>query len=211
MACICPTVLANDSHGFREQLERVMPFAERIQIDVMDGIFAPSKSLPLDQIWLPEHITTDIHIMYQKPQNYLEILKKLKPNMVIVHAESNCDITKFAAELRQLGIKTGVAILQSTKVSDIAYLLPHVQHLLIFSGDLGHFGGIADLGLAQKGVEAKEIAKTIEIGWDGGANLANCGQLATAGIDVINVGSAIQKAEDPQTTYATMKSIINPI
>ena len=211
MSIICPTVLASDAHSFREQVEKVIPFAERIQIDLMDGVFAPSKSLPLEQIWLPEGVVCDIHIMYKNPQNYLAMLQKLRPNMVIVHAESDCDIPKFAATLRLANIKTGLAILQKTQVADIAYLLPHVQHLLIFSGDLGHFGGVADIGLAQKGQEAKQTAKHLEIGWDGGANEENCASLAEAGIDVINVGGAIQKATDPQTTYATMKAKVTLI
>jgi len=206
MSIICPTILATDSHEYREQMERVLPFAERIQIDVMDGIFADKKSLPLSEVWIPEGVIADIHVMFKNPAEYIDTFKALQPNMVIVHAESDCDIPLFASQLREAGIKTGVAVLSSTPVTDIEYVLPHVQHVLIFSGDLGNFGGTADLELAQKATAVKTLNHYLEIGWDGGANNDNCLQLAQAGIDVINVGSAIQKSPDPQSTYATMRA-----
>lgn len=126
--------------------------------------------------------------------------------MVIVHAESNCDIPKFASDLREHNIKTGVAILQDTTVQHASYIFPHVQHLLIFSGDLGHFGGTADLTLTSKIKEAKEIHQYLEIGWDGGINIENAHDLAKAGVDVLNVGGAIQNADNPKEAYATIKS-----
>lgn len=209
MSYICPTVTAFDLHEYRAQLERVADFASRIHIDVMDGEFAPTKSPELTQLWLPESVLSDIHIMYKRPQEHVEQLIALKPNMVIVQAESDCDIPKFAAALRAAGIKTGLSILQNTQVNDVAYLFPHIQHLLIFSGDLGHFGGTVDMELAQKITQAKQAHKYLEIGWDGGINVDNCRDLANAGVDVLNVGGAIQKSATPQEAYATMVSKID--
>lgn len=206
MSTICPTVTAFDTHEYRTQLERVASFAPRIHVDLMDGEFAPTKSPELAQIWLAENVECDVHIMYKRPQDYLAQLIALKPSLVIVQAESDCDIPKFATDLREAGIKTGISVLQDTKITDVAYLFPHVQHLLIFSGDLGHFGGHADLGLIGKIAEAKALHAMLEIGWDGGINLDNCQELAAAGVDVLNVGGAIQKAENPQEAYATMVS-----
>ena len=209
MSVICPTVTALDAHEYREQLERIEPFAERIHLDFMDGDFAPTVSVSLEQAWLPENKQVDIHIMYKNPEKYLDTLIRLRPHMVIVHAESNCDIPAFAARLRENSIKTGVAILQGTNVEDVAYLFPHVQHVLIFSGDLGHFGGHADMALTEKATQAKQAHKYLEIGWDGGINEENVAELAEKGIDVLNIGGAIQKSENPQSTYATMKSKID--
>jgi ribulose-phosphate 3-epimerase len=201
MSCICPTVTANDLHGYRKQLEKIEPFAERMHLDFMDGDFAPTVSPDISQIWIPENRIVDIHIMYRNPSRNIARLIELKPNMVIVHAESSCDVPKFASELRAAGIKTGLAVLQDTKIADVVYLFPHIQHLLIFSGNLGHFGGTADLSLAAKIAEAKQIHKYLEIGWDGGINLENAVALKNAGVDVLNVGGAIQKAEEPNIIF----------
>ena len=206
MSIICPTVLASDQNDYKAQMDKIKPFAERIQIDLKDNDFAIGQSVPLADIRWPEGVTADIHMMYRNPQDYLQTLIKLKPNMVIVHAESNCDIPKMAADLREAGIKSGLAVLQPTKINDVSYIFPHVQHLLIFSGDLGRFGGQVDLNLTNKIAEARNIHKYLEIGWDGGVNATNIIELAKAGVDVLNIGGAIQNAAHPQEAYATIKA-----
>jgi len=206
MSIVCPTLLAKDKEDFKKQLEKIESFAERIQIDLKDNDFAIGESIPISDIWLPENIISDIHVMYRRPQDHLSELIQLNPNMVIVHAESSCDIPKFAADLRAEGIKTGVAILQPTQIKDVSYIFPHVQHLLIFSGDLGHFGGTCDLSLTSKIPEALAAHKYLEIGWDGGVNSENAAELAKSGVDVLNVGGAIQNAVNPQEAYATIRA-----
>jgi ribulose-phosphate 3-epimerase len=208
MPVICPTVTAYDTHAYREQMERIEPFAERIHIDLMDGQFAPTKSPPLNQIWLPDNITSDIHLMYQHPMNYLDQLIKLKPNLVIIQYEADVDHAHFATHLRENGIKAGLALLQETKVDSITDLMPCFDHVLIFSGDLGHHGGTADLKLLDKVKEVKIKFPEVEISWDGGINDQNAKQLVEAGVDVLNVGGFIQNADDPQEAYATLKSVI---
>jgi ribulose-phosphate 3-epimerase len=211
MTIICPAILAKDQEEYKKQIETVKPFAERIQIDLKDNDFALGESILVNEVWLPDSIVCDIHIMYSRPQDHLQTLLKLKPNMVIVHAESTCDIPKFAADLREAGIKTGVAILQDTLIKDVAYIFPHVQHLLIFSGDLGHYGGTADLSLTSKIAEAKQAHKYLEIGWDGGVNAKNAADLAKAGVDVLDVGGAIQNSDNPEVAYATIKARLTDI
>lgn len=208
MAIVCPTILAKDEDDYKNQFEKVAGFARRIQIDLKDNKFALGQSISLEKIWWFKHMAADIHVMYQRPQDYLPTLIKLHPNMVIIHAESTADILKFAHELKKNGIKTGLAILQKTLVHDVSYLLPHVQHLLIFSGDLGHFGGKVNWTLTKKIPQAKAINENLEIGWDGGINIENAAELAKAGVGVLNVGGAIQNAENPQEAYAKIESTL---
>jgi ribulose-phosphate 3-epimerase len=209
MSIICPTVLAADQHEFRSQIERIQSFAKRIQIDLMDGEFTETKSIDMSHLWLPENIMTDLHLMFKTPEVYIDDIIRLKPNMVIVHAEVSTDIPKFASTLRDNGIKTGLALLQSTQPEQVAYLLPHLQHVLIFSGNLGHFGGKVDVGLLEKVQQLKKINSFIEIGWDGGISLENIKQLADGGVEVLNVGGAIQHSPNPQNTFEELTNIIS--
>lgn len=207
MSIICPTVTAYDTHAYREQMERVEPFAGRIHIDLMDGDFAPTKSPSLSQIWLPK-ATADIHLMYRRPMNYLEQLVELKPNLVIIHAEADVDHAHFATHLRENGIKAGLALLQDTAVDSIADLMPCFDHVLVFSGDLGHHGGTADLKLLDKVKEVKDKFPSAEISWDGGINDQNAKQLVEVGVDILNVGGFIQQAPDAEQAYKRLEKII---
>ncbi len=208
MVIICPTVLASDEVDFARQMQRVS-FADRIQVDLMDGSFASPASVGLDDIWWPAGIVVDIHFMYADPFAHLEQLIKLQPHMVIVHAEASLHHMHFAAELHKEGIEAGLAIVAETPIGNVEQILSSFDHLLIFSGNLGHFGGQADLGLLAKATEAKAHHPDIEIGWDGGVNHLNALQLARGGVDVLNAGGFIQKAESPLHAYETLVQTVN--
>lgn len=207
MAIICPTVTAFDLAEYAIQIKRAAEFAERIHIDLMDGHFAPTKSPGLDEIWLPHVNRVDIHLMYQEPMEVLDQLIKLKPHMVVIHNEAHVHHMHFVAELHKAGIEAGIAILQDTPIEHAYQIMHSFDHVLIFSGNLGHHGGKADLDLLERVQKVREHHPEAEIGWDGGINDHNTKQLIEAGVDVLNVGGFIQKASDPKAAYATLLAI----
>ncbi len=202
MAVICPTVTAYDQHQYREQMGLIEPFAKRIHIDLMDGEFAPTVSPTPDQIWWPPKLVADIHIMYQRPDEHLETLVKLKPHLVVIQAESAVDHAAFAAKLHEAGIKAGLGVLQDTTVASTKPILNSFDHVMIFSGNLGHHSGSkVDFSLLDKVHEVRRHYPDIEIAWDGGINNTNARQLVEGGVDVLNVGGFIHNAEDPRAAY----------
>jgi len=200
MPTICPTVTAPDPHVYREQMARIEPFAPRVHIDFGDGDFT-EKMVGIAQAYWPDHMIADFHIMYKHPYAYMETITSLKPNMAIVHAEAEDDILAMVLELQALGIKAGLALLKDTKPIDHADLIAHVDHVLIFGGDLGHQGGTADLTLLEKVIDIRGINPTVELGWDGGISAENAPTLVEGGIEVLNVGGFIQHADDPKAAY----------
>lgn len=206
MAAICPTITAYEPHEYREQINQIEGFAKRIHIDLMDGEFAPTRSPELERVWWPHHITADIHLMYQQPMNYIKQLKKLKPHLVVIHNEADVHHMHFAAELHKEGTKAGLAILKDTPV-EYAYQIMHsFDHILIFSGNLGHHGGQADLGLLDKVKKVREHHPEAEISWDGGINEKNAKELADGGVNVLNVGGFIQKSDNPEQAFNTLQA-----
>lgn len=207
-AVVCPTVTATNLADYKAQVKVLSPFAKRVHIDLMDGEFAPTVSPNLKDIWWPPHFTVDIHIMYQRPMDYVKDLIHLQPNMVVFHMEAALHYMHMAAELHKEGIKVGLAILPATTIASIEKVLHSFDHLLIFSGDLGHFGGHANLDLLAKIKEAKAHHPDLEIGWDGGINADNVRQLVDGGVDVLNVGGFIQKADDPHAAYQRLVDLL---
>lgn len=209
MAVVCPTITSENNHQYREQMERVAPYVKRVHIDFMDGEFAPSKSAGLQQAWWPEKLVADLHVMHQNPEKDVDQIIRLKPHLAIVHAEANGNFVVIARKLQEANIKVGVALLAKTSVDVIKPALEYLDHVLIFSGDLGHFGGQADLHLLEKVKQAKELKHTLEIGWDGGISDANIQALVEGGVDVLNVGGYIQRAENPKERYDILHNLIH--
>lgn len=182
--------------------------SKRVHIDLMDGEFAPTTSPGLQQIWWPHDVLSDIHLMYQRPMEHLEWLIRLKPHMVIIHNEVDVHHMHFSAELHRHEIKTGLAILQETPIEWAEQIMHSFDQVLIFSGKLGYHGGQADLGLLDKVRFVHQHHPEVEIAWDGGINDANIHELAAGGVDVLNVGGFVQKADNPEQAYEALTRLI---
>jgi ribulose-phosphate 3-epimerase len=208
MKVICPTILAADAHDYQVQLNRVVGFAHRVQIDITDGVFAPTPTIAIEQLWWPKGLTVDIHVMYKEPAKVLDELIALKPHMIIVHAEAEGSFISIADKLHKNGIRVGVALLQKTSTHTIKPSLSLIDHVLIFSGDLGRFGGIADTTLLNKVKQLKEWKQDLEFGWDGGISDQNAQILANGGISILNVGGFIQSAIEPRQEFEKLQNLV---
>jgi ribulose-phosphate 3-epimerase len=209
MSVIAPCITTQTPEDYKSAVERIQPFAQRVHVDVSDGEFAPNFLLPLGQLWWPKEWTVDLHLMVTQPSQHLANLLRLHPNLVILHAESNEDILPTLTELKKAGIKAGVGLLKTTVPSVVKPLIEASDHVMIFSGELGKYGGVASLMQLEKIRLIKAINPNVEIGWDGGVALDNAFTLAQGGVDVLNAGGAIASAEDPGDTYHRLEKEIN--
>lgn len=206
---ICPTVTTDDYDVYRQQIEKSAEYAFRVHIDLGDGIFTRQLTA-VEDVWWPAGMQADLHIMFKEPFSHLPAILALKPQLVIVHAEAEGDFMAFAQELHRHGIQAGVSLLQATPVEAIIPALGCIDHVLIFSGDLGHFGGVADLSLLAKAEQLKQLKPSLELGWDGGANADNARALAEGGIDVINCGGYLH-GDDPIAAYNHIKQLVQGV
>lgn len=212
MVVICPTITAETTGDYRRQMQRVGQLSHRLHIDLADGSLAPRQLLPVNQIWWPEGKLVDLHVMTKRPADLLPEILEVRPHLVIVHAEAEGNFMGLADRLHSRRIRAGVALLPSTDVRSIAPALPSIDHVLVFSGNFGYQGGgQADWTLLAKVAWLKQAKPGLEIGWDGGVNSDNIGRLAHAGIDVLNVGSAIQRETNPHIAYAKLLTEVRRI
>jgi len=205
---ICPAITATDAEQYNNQIERVAGFATRLHIDLADGTLAPTHLASVDEIWWPGGVRADIHVMYKQPLDYLPALVALQPQLIIVHAESSGSFMEFSQTVRSHGIEAGVALLPETSVEAIAPGLEFIDHVLVFSGDFGKFGGRADPKLLPKVAQLKHLKPQLEIGWDGGVNSRNAAALAQVGVEVLNVGGYIQHAAVPAVAYGNIEKAL---
>ena len=204
MSVIVPTLLCETIDDYKATAERLQPFAKRVHIDLTDGQFAPTFTVSVNQLWWPQEWEVDIHAMVTYPSQYVDALIQMKPSMVIFHSEASEDITPTLQKLKAAGIKAGVALLKTTVPDTAKVYIENADHVLIFSGDLGHYGGSASLMQLEKVRLVRNITPSLEVGWDGGANIENIFSLSQGGIDVINCGSAVNKSPDPAAAYAEL-------
>ena len=209
MSEIVPTILAETAEEYKASVERLQPFARRVHIDISDGEFAPNFLLGETQLYWPDEWQVDIHAMVARPSEHLAALIALKPSLIIIHAEIQEDRAAVMNQIKAAGIKAGIALLRSTVPSTLADIIRLADHVMIFSGELGKYGGTASLMQLEKVRLVKAINPAAEIGWDGGVNDENAYTLAQGNVTVLNTGSAISKAEDPSAVFALLTKEIN--
>lgn len=209
MSEIAPCITVETPEQYNAMVEKIKPFAKRVQVDISDGQFSPVLMVPPDKLWWPKEWVVDIHAMVNSPMDYLNSLVKLKPNLIIFHLETGVDFVSIMKTIRQYGIKAGVAILKPSVPLDYEEIIKEADHVLVFCGDLGYYGGKASLMQLEKVRLIKAINPKAEIGWDGGVNIENAFTLSQGGVDVLNSGGAIGNAENPSEIYDKLVSEIN--
>ena len=206
---IVPTILTDNKQDYRDQVERINVFTRRVQIDLTDGFFAQSQTLDITNVWWPKNWETDLHLMVAKPSEILDTVLKLNPSLCIMHAEASENLLPLFDVLKNAGIKTGVALLQSTFPGNVKQYIDAADHVLVFASQPGIQGAPADLMQMEKIPLIRNMKPEVEIGWDGGANMTNVRAIAHADVDVINVGSAISRSENPAQTFEELVAEID--
>ena len=209
MAEIVPAITVETVDEFRIETEKVGAFARRVHIDITDGEFAPTFLLSEDQLYWPGAWDVDIHAMVARPSEHLAKIIQLKPRLVILHAEAQENILVHFEALKAAGIKTGIGLLKTTVPATVEAAIKVADHVMIFSGDLGKFGGTASMMQLEKVRLVKKIKPGVEVGWDGGVNIENAYTLTQGGVDVLNVGGAIAESSEPGSVYNALVKEIN--
>lgn len=209
MSVIAPCITVETDEQFKAAVEKMQPFAQRVQIDISDGEFAPVFLVPPEKLWWPQGWIVDVHAMVSHPSDYVDKLIALKPHLIIFHAETDVNLIPIFDKIKKYGIKAGVALLKTTVPADVADVIRVADHALVFSGDLGHYGGTASLMQLEKVRLIKGINPNIEIGWDGGVSIDNAFTLTQGGVSVLNTGGAINNADDPAGVYGALIKEIN--
>lgn len=209
MGQIVPAITVETLDQYRAETERVGTFARRVHIDISDGEFAPTFLLGESSLYWPEGWEVDIHAMVARPSEHLAAIMQLKPSLVIFHAEVQEDLLPIFAQLKEAGIRSGVALLKTTVPLTVEQLIKAADHVMIFSGELGHHGGIASMMQLEKVRLVRKLKAEVEVGWDGGVNLENAYTLTQGGVDVLNAGGVIANSENPAETYNQLVKEIN--
>lgn len=209
MAVITPTVLAENAEQYKSLIERIHQYATRVHIDLTDGEFTTSFTVKLSEVWWPQGWHADVHAMVARPSEYVDQLIALKADLLIFHAEVEEDLLPVIQKIKTSGLKAGIALQRPTVPSTVAPIIQAVDHVMIFSGDLGKYGGTASMMQLEKIRLIKAINPNVEIGWDGGITLENALTLAQGGVDVLNVGGTLANSDDPAATFNELSTEIN--
>lgn len=210
---IAPSVLASDFANLQKEVEMLnQSIAEWIHIDIMDGIFVPNISFGIpvcEAIARHAKKALDVHLMIEKPENYVEAFKNAGASSISVHYEACNHLHRNIEQIKLLGCKAGVAINPHTNVQLLEDVIVDVDFVLLMSVNPG-FGGqkfientYTKIRSLKRMIQQQKSNALIEI--DGGVNADNAGLLVQAGADILVAGSFVFKSSDPLHTISNLK------
>ncbi|GFR74583.1 ribulose-phosphate 3-epimerase [Elysia marginata] len=191
--------------------------AQLIHLDVMDGHFVPNITIgPLVVSAIKErtNLPLDVHLMIEKPEQYLRQFIDAGADYVTIHYETCTHLHRDIQSIKESGIKVGVAVNPHTPLCVLDDIIDELDLVLIMSVNPG-FGGqrfiqnsISKIYQLSKTLEERNL-EHIEIEVDGGVTLNNIKEISSAGSDIVVVGSAIYKSQNPTKIISQMNSILS--
>lgn len=170
--------------------------ADYIHIDLMDGKFVKNKNFTPSKINELLKDTTkplDVHLMVDKPLNYLDIFAYLNTEYLTFHFEAVKNPIEIINQIKKLGIKVGMSIKPNTTIKEIAPYLEHLDLVLVMSVEPGEGGQEFMTSILPKITELNNLKTKYNfiISVDGGINDQTSILVKEAGADLLVSGSFV--------------------
>ncbi len=215
---IAPSVLSCNFLNIGSEVQMLNESAaEWIHIDVMDGVFVPNISFGFPVLEAINKVATkvlDVHLMIEKPEQYITSFAKAGAKVITVHYEACPHIHRMIQQIKDAGCLAGVAINPGTPVEVYQDIIGDLDLALIMSVNPG-FGGQKFIPNAiDKTIRVADMAtkagnSTLKIEIDGGVTMANAADLYNAGANVLVAGSFVFASADPKSTIAELLTVAN--
>ena len=213
---IAPSILSADFGKLYEEIDMInQSEADWFHVDVMDGVFVPNISFGfpvMKPLQAKAKKTLDVHLMIVDPDRYTKAFADAGAHVLTVHVEACTHLHRTLTNIRNHGMKAGVAINPHTSVETIKEVLDLCDVVCLMSVNPG-FGGQSfientynKIKSLKAMIQAAGTNTLIEI--DGGVSLTNAKLLTDAGADVLVAGNTVFGSANPTQTIAELKQLI---
>ena len=207
---IVPALLTDDQKSLVEMVDVCSEFTDYIQIDIMDGVLVPSKSInvaDLEGYKIP--IRSEAHLMVKDPYPWIKAFKQIGSERIIYHLECEARHQEVISTIKGLDLEVGLAINPLTPIESLKPFIERIDSVLFLSVNPGFYGAEFIPDVLDKISDFKCQYPNKIAGIDGGVKLDFFKQVKDSGVDYICVGSGILKDDNPKRAYQNFVKLSN--
>ncbi|XBC44317.1 MAG: ribulose-phosphate 3-epimerase [Buchnera aphidicola (Schlechtendalia peitan)] len=215
---LAPSILSADFFKIGEEIKDVLEAGgDIIHFDVMDNHYVPNltfgpmvlKSIRNNGI----SSIIDVHLMVSPVDDLIVQFSKSGADFITIHPESTNHLDRSLNLIKSCGCKVGLGINPATSLHVLEYVIEKLDVILLMSVNPGFSGQEFIPSTFKKLLEVRKLINDINpnilLEVDGGINLKNIRQIASYGVNIFVIGSAIFKSKNYKKTIKNMRSELN--
>ena len=210
---IAASILACDFSNVGNEVKAVSESgADLIHLDIMDGNFVPNISFgPAVVSSAKKHsnLPFDVHLMIDKPHEYIEQFAMAGANIITFHVESNTNIDDTIEMIKKYNVKPGLVIKPNTPAKSIIPYIDKLYMVLVMTVEPGFGGQKFMIDMMDKIREIRSATKksnpNLLIEVDGGINFETIMEASKAEVDICVAGTSIFNSLDYKKAIEQLK------
>lgn len=219
MKKIAASILSSDFGRLSDEVRAVeLAGADWIHVDVMDGHFVPNITIGprvVRAIRKTTSLPMDVHLMIEKPENYIEEFADAGADWLNVHAEATVHLHRVIQKIKELGVKASVALNPATPLDHLEHILFDLDMILVMTVNPGFGGQKFITSMLSKVRECRRLidwsGANVLLEVDGGVHTETIADLVEAGADVFVAGSAIFESYGYAKSIDALKAAWPPL
>ncbi len=188
---IYPAILESTKRGVKEKVELVKDLVDRVQIDVIDGLFVDNLTVTPEDLkdvkW--EGLKVDFHLMVDDPMEWVEECVQFEGARIIGQVERMGSQGLFLEWIAGYGREGGLALDLDTPIEALeTESLEEAKVIVLLAVRAGYQGQKFDERVKNKIRQLRQIYRG-EIVVDGGIDKKKIDELEKMGADGVAIGS----------------------
>ena len=219
---VIPAIIPQDLNIVRERFGRVLGLVRKVQMDIVDGKYAPAKTWPFNGNQFEEirnmvngeerfpnidNFILEIDMLILHPIEYVSDFISLGAKSFVIHIDSTDHVKECIETIKGSGCQAGLGIKPSGDISILESFLPSVDFVQFMGNDrVGYSGVELDKNVLEKINNFHERHPAMPIQIDIGVDLETAPKLIKAGVSAFVSGSSIFNASDAKEAVAKLQN-----